>query len=252
MKTKQRTYRQRTHGVESDYPANWKKIATATKEAAHWRCVRCMHPHEKPWKATSLDPVPCDLACRHEPNGKQRMLTTHHLDMDKANVAWWNLAALCQVCHLSVQARVDWHQYYLLDHSRWMLPYLKGFLLWQLTGITVVNLKYATFDQYIGRPNARLRRKYRTMDLDSPWENPFRITRRRTREMSIAEYRPHIVEAIRRDPKRFDLASLVNTTLGCWCKPLDCHGDAIVELAAEMVMAATGDRYAEFRSILAV
>lgn len=251
MKTKRRTYRQRKHGIESEYPANWKKIATATKEAAHWRCVRCMHPHERPWVATSLEPVSCDLACRHDVDNKQRMLTTHHLDMDKGNSAWWNLAALCQVCHLSIQARVDWHQYYLFEHSRWMLPYLKGWMRWQITGITVVNLNYVSFDQYIGRPNKRLRRKYRTMQLDNAWENPFRITTKRTREMSIAEYRVHIIEAIQRDPKRYNLASLLNTTLGCWCKPLACHGDEIVELAADMVIETTGERFAAFQSILA-
>lgn len=67
------------------YPSNWKDIAKACKDAAGWRCVRCGHEH--------------DRATGH-------VLTVHHLDMNPANCEWWNLAALCQKCHLSVQARV--------------------------------------------------------------------------------------------------------------------------------------------------
>ena len=62
-----------------------------------------------------------------------------------------------------------------------MLPFLKGWIRWQMTGITVVNLNHVVFDQYIGRPNAKLRRKYPTMQLDTPWGNPFRITGRKAR-----------------------------------------------------------------------
>lgn len=247
----QRNMKQRTHGVHSDYPSNWPEIAKATKDAALRRCARCMHPQEGNWKAHGRAPVPCDKACLHEPNGKQRMLTTHHLDMNKGNVSWWNLAALCQVCHLQIQARVDWHQYYMLGHSHWMLPYLRGWALWQITGITVVNLKYAPFDQYIGRPTVRLRRKYPRLVLDNPWQNPVRIKGDVTRERSVAEYRPYIIEQIRPDPEKYNLTSLIGGSVGCWCKPQACHGDVLVELAAEMVMKSRGDRYAEFHSLLA-
>ena len=53
------------------------------------------------------------------------MLTVHHLDMDKTNCVWWNLVALCQVCHLSIQARVDFEQAWMFDlpawlHTRWL------------------------------------------------------------------------------------------------------------------------------------
>ena len=209
MQKTQRKMKQRSHGVEAEYPSNWKDIANSTKESAHWRCARCLHPHETTWKAHGLDPVPCDLACRHEPDGKQRMLTVHHLNMNKGNVAWWNLAPLCQVCHLQVQARVDWHQYYMLGHSHWMLPYLKGWALWQTTGITVVNMKYSDFDQYIGRPNSRLKRKYPRTELDNPWQNPVRVKGDVTRERAVAEYRPYIKEQIRQDPDNYNLTSLI-------------------------------------------
>jgi len=71
---------------------------------------------------------PCDDICTHPRDGKQRMLTVHHLDMNKVNVADWNLAALCQGCHLSIQGRVDFEQGYMLSHSDWMRPHVEGFL----------------------------------------------------------------------------------------------------------------------------
>jgi hypothetical protein len=56
-----------------------------------------------------------------------RILTTHHFDGDKSNDEWWNLLALCQVCHLQVQAKVDPEIPYFLDHSEWLKPYVAGF-----------------------------------------------------------------------------------------------------------------------------
>ena len=35
-------------------------------------------------------------------NGKGHVLTVHHLDMNPSNCEWWNLAALCQQCHLKI------------------------------------------------------------------------------------------------------------------------------------------------------
>ena len=109
----------------NDYPPDWPMIAGKVKLDAGWRCLRCKHPHESP-----LRRIPCDSLCdltRHpevagavevefdlhftftvyykEPQ-KQRVLTVHHLDGDKANIRWWNLVALCQVCHLIIQAKV--------------------------------------------------------------------------------------------------------------------------------------------------
>jgi hypothetical protein len=54
------------------------------------------------------------------------VLTVHHLNGIKSNCLWWNLAALCQVCHLSVQGRVDMEQMWLLEHSDWFKPYAAG------------------------------------------------------------------------------------------------------------------------------
>ena len=56
-----------------------------------------------------------------------RILTTHHFDGDKANDEWWNLMALCQVCHLQVQTKVDPEIPFFLEHSAWAKPYVAGF-----------------------------------------------------------------------------------------------------------------------------
>lgn len=89
------------------YPADWKEIATRVKAEAGGRCIRCGHDH---------DP------------GAGYCLTVHHLDGDKGNSRWWNLAALCQRCHLSIQARVKMGQAFMFEHSGWFKPYVAGYL----------------------------------------------------------------------------------------------------------------------------
>jgi len=69
--------------MDERYPANWAEIALEVKRRAGGRCERCGHLH---------DPA----------NG--RTLTVHHLDGNPANCAPENLVALCQACHLHVQA----------------------------------------------------------------------------------------------------------------------------------------------------
>lgn len=149
-----RSQKQRTDGMTGDYPPDWADISTAVKEAAGWCCVRCGHPHD-PGK--SMKPCPdCPPERGFEVNGTERKsvvqaaadaacqtcqgsrevidddnswycLTVHHLDMDKSNCVDWNMAALCQRCHLSVQGRVDFYQQYLFEITGWMRPYVEKF-----------------------------------------------------------------------------------------------------------------------------
>jgi hypothetical protein len=90
------------------YPAEWPQVAWMVKTIAQWRCERCEAPH---------GPVP-------------RVLTVHHLDGDKSNLWRWNLAALCQRCHLQVQNRVVFYRVWLLEHTAWMVPHIEGFNEW--------------------------------------------------------------------------------------------------------------------------
>jgi len=100
--------------VNHDYPADWPLIAFRVKDRAAWRCVRCS---------------------RHHAPRNGDTLTVHHLDGDKANCAKWNLAALCQRCHLRVQGCVNMAQGFLCPelHSAWLRPFLIG--RWAATGV---------------------------------------------------------------------------------------------------------------------
>jgi hypothetical protein len=63
-----------------------------------------------------------------------RILTVHHIDGNKLNCRWWNLAALCQRCHLTIQGRVKLNRPWLLDHSEWFRPYVAGYYAATLLG----------------------------------------------------------------------------------------------------------------------
>ncbi len=63
-----------------------------------------------------------------------RVLTVHHLDGDKANCRWWNLAALCQRCHLTIQGRVLMARVWPWEHTEWFRPYVAGYYAWAYLG----------------------------------------------------------------------------------------------------------------------
>lgn len=68
------------------------------------------------------------------------------------------------------------------------------------------------------------------IDRRSKWGNPFEIPkpeRPGDRDRVIAQYREYILG----EPQLLaDLPELRGKRLGCWCKPLACHGDVLVEL----------------------
>jgi hypothetical protein len=79
----------------------------------------------------------------------------------------------------------------------------------------VVHCKREPYDVYIGRP--------------SVWGNPFPIGAvGDTREDVIRKYRDHVLA---RPDLLARLGELKGKTLACWCKPSDCHGDVLAELA---------------------
>ena len=109
------------------YPSNWSAIARRVKVKARWRCERCGHrdsPHDHALYGAGKGP--CDWFCTHPKDGKQRMLTVHHLDLNKSNIDDWNLAVLCQACHLHIQGVVNMAQDYMGEHSAWMVPHVAG------------------------------------------------------------------------------------------------------------------------------
>ena len=52
-----------------------------------------------------------------------RILTVHHLTEVKSDCRWWNLAALCQRCHLTIQRKVTMELPWPWEHSDWFRPH---------------------------------------------------------------------------------------------------------------------------------
>lgn len=67
------------------------------------------------------------------------------------------------------------------------------------------------------------------VDRKTKWGNPFVIGRDGTREDVVRKYRkailvkPDYISEVRRTLKGKDLV--------CWCAPLACHGDVLLEIA---------------------
>jgi hypothetical protein len=84
--------------MTDDYPQNWPDIARSIKEAAGWKCEQCHHAN--------------DYESGH-------VLTVHHLNGIKADCRTENLVALCQRCHLRIQAKYQPGQMWLLGKPAW-------------------------------------------------------------------------------------------------------------------------------------
>ncbi|MBL7184992.1 MAG: DUF4326 domain-containing protein [Phycisphaerae bacterium] len=88
----------------------------------------------------------------------------------------------------------------------------------------VVNLRKEGYDVYIGR--------------GSKWGNRFVIGRDGSREEVITKYKERI---LRNDELLSCLGQLKDKVLGCYCKPLACHGDVLVELVDGRLCGAGED-----------
>jgi hypothetical protein len=90
-----------------------------------------------------------------------------------------------------------------------------------MTRTRVVHCKREPYDVYIGRP--------------SKWGNPFSHKagtlakfKVATRDQAVTSFE----EWIKTQPQLLkDLYELKGKVLGCWCKPLSCHGDVLAKLA---------------------
>ena len=81
---------------------------------------------------------------------------------------------------------------------------------------TVVNKRKSEYDVYIGR--------------GSVWGNPYPIDDDigETRSVVIARYRHHLWNMMQSgEVTKKMLLALDGKRLGCYCKPLQCHGDVI-------------------------
>ena len=102
---------ERERAACGDYPPEWPAVAWLVKVISGWRCERCRRPHS----GTMADGFG---------------LTVHHLDRVKWNLEHWNLAALCQRCHLHIEHVVEWHRDWPFPHSRWMAVHVADYNEW--------------------------------------------------------------------------------------------------------------------------
>lgn len=102
------------------YPDDWPTIRIAAYARAGWKCEHCgMEFPEGSTKAKYVVRL----------DGKPVILTVHHLDGNREHNDWTNLLAVCQICHLHIQARwrpgwsLPWPQppAWIIDRN---LPYL--------------------------------------------------------------------------------------------------------------------------------
>ena len=80
---------------------------------------------------------------------------------------------------------------------------------------TVVNIKHEKYDVYIGR--------------GTPFGNIFRIGIDGDRQQVIEKYRSYFYNKLKDKTFRDKVEQLQGKRLGCYCKPLCCHGDVIIE-----------------------
>jgi len=78
-----------------DYHPKWKLIVRLIKKRAGGRCERCGVVNHS-W----INSKTREICLQDEDNAVRVVLTTAHLDHNKNNNRFRNLAALCQRCHL--------------------------------------------------------------------------------------------------------------------------------------------------------
>jgi len=99
-----------------------------------------------------------------------------------------------------------------------------------MSDTTVVNVKTDKYDIYIGRS--------KEYGGPSVWSNPYKIGMHGDRVEVIRLYKNHLLRLLDNsnpinktsDPITKRLLRLKGKRLGCHCKPLACHGDALVEI----------------------
>lgn len=129
-----------------DYPLAWHHLANGrgvkhlVREKAGHSCIRCGHPYRVGQSRPEWSP--CGKGCTHgEPvrvvdgvtEARYRVLTVHHLLLGtdaKRDLRWWNLVALCQRCHLTIQGKVRMERVWPYEHTEWFKPYAAGWYAW--------------------------------------------------------------------------------------------------------------------------
>ncbi len=77
------------------YPPDWRDISRRICLSAGWHCEHCDE---------EFNPATRRALTKRNADGSPSILTVHHIDGDTRHNDWTNLVALCQACHLHVQA----------------------------------------------------------------------------------------------------------------------------------------------------
>lgn len=86
----------------------------------------------------------------------------------------------------------------------------------------VVNLNEQSYDIYIGRA--------KNINLINKFGNPFIIGKDGNRDEVIEKYRVYLINQIKiGNITKSELKNMYGKKLGCFCKPLKCHGDILKE-----------------------
>ena len=103
-----------------------------------------------------------------------------------------------------------------------------GFFLLPDSPPLLINIKQiANVDSWLESPNnVYIGRYCRGLKVHSPWQNPYKISPTCSRYDVIELYRNFLSE--NRDLLAM-LPRLGNKTLACWCHPLPCHGDVLIQ-----------------------
>ncbi len=97
------------------------------RECAHAGPLRCLVDGRVAWQdagsATTKTPTDHGIDTRTTYQAAYRILTVHHLNERKHDLRWWNLVALCQRCHLTIQRKVTMEDPWPWEHSEWFKPH---------------------------------------------------------------------------------------------------------------------------------
>ena len=107
---------------------------------------------------------------------------------------------------------------------------LSIFLFYFPSGIipTLINLKQVPDrEAWMQVPgNIYIGRSCHGMKEGSEWANPYKINHLTTREASLKKYESML---LRNGKLQDSLSTLCYSQLGCWCAPLPCHGNILID-----------------------
>lgn len=130
-------YRGRKYDERISQAGQWSPCDKQCRHTTPYRMREIYRPDAEGWRvAEGGAPAPGDfmfefgpdqrLMQRWEVEAQWRILTVHHLNGVKWDCRWWNLAALCQRCHLTIQGKVYMDREWATEHTDWFKPHAAG------------------------------------------------------------------------------------------------------------------------------